>query len=194
MTVELRDRGLSVVGVDASPEMLALARAALGPETPLVLGVLPALPVTGTFDAAVSTLDGLNYLTTADLGPSLAAIAARLRPGGWLVFDLHAESTLDFACDNPLLAGEQDGTSFTLATAVDDATRAVRTVITLTAPDPADSFVEEHVQYVHSDDDVRLALDAAGLDLVQVTDEYTDSPLASGSLRATWVARRRATP
>ena len=81
-----------------------------------------------------------------------------------------------------------------LTTAVDDDTRAVRTVITLDAPDPADSFVEEHVQFVHSDDDVRRALDGAGLDLLEVTDEYTDSPLTSGALRATWVARRRVHP
>ena len=45
--------------------------------------------VEGVFDAAVCTFDGLNYLTPDELGLTMAAVAHRLRPAGWLVFDLH---------------------------------------------------------------------------------------------------------
>lgn len=192
MTTELVQRGLDVVGVDASPEMLERARALLGPAVRLEVAVLPDLPVAGPFDAAVSTLDGLNYLDLPDFAASLLAVHDRLRPGGWFVFDLHAEAALDLLRENPVLAGEQDGSRFVLTSTVDDATRACTTVIDFIAPDPAASFTESHVQYVHADDSVRAALAAAGLDLVRITDEYTDSSVTPSSLRATWVTRRPA--
>lgn len=190
MTAELVQRGLDVVGVDASPEMLERARGLLGPAVRLEIAVLPSLPVDEPFDAAVSTLDGLNYLDLPDFTASMVAVHDVLRPGGWFIFDLHAEAALDLMRENPVLSGEQDGSRFVLTSTVDDVTRACTTVIDFTAADPVASFTETHVQYVHSDDDVRAALDAAGLDVVRVTDEYTDSPVAEWSLRASWVTRR----
>src|SRR5436309_13391472 len=51
-TETLRDLGHSVVGVDASAEMLAVARAKL-PSERLALGTLEHLPIrTGAFDSA----------------------------------------------------------------------------------------------------------------------------------------------
>ena len=191
MTTELVQRGLDVVGVDASPEMLERARALLGPDVHLQVAVLPDLPVAGPFDAAVSTLDGLNYLDLPDFAASMVTVHALLRPGGWFVFDLHAEAALDLLRNNPVLEGEQDGSRFVLTSTVDDATRACTTVIDFVAPDPSASFTESHVQYVHADGEVRAALAAAGFEVLRVTDEDTDSPLAASSLRATWVARRQ---
>jgi hypothetical protein len=68
----------------------------------------------GMFDAVVSTFDGLNYLTPAELGPTLAAVGRRLRPGGWLVFDLRADAMLEFARSHPVVKGAADGKRFTI--------------------------------------------------------------------------------
>ena len=192
MTIQLRDRGYDVTGIDASPAMLARARDTLGPEADLRLAVLPDLPIEDTFDAAVSTLDGLNYLTLDDLRLTLAALAERIRRGGWLVFDIHTPAALRLLADNPLIAGEQDGSSFTLSSVVDEATGRCATTIMLDAPIPEQSFVEEHVQYVHPPADVHEALIDAGFTVVAVTDEYTDDPVTPQTLRSAWVARRDA--
>ncbi len=69
-----------VAGVDASSSMLARARELLGPDAVLVRETLPDLTIDGVFDAAVSTFDGLNYLTPAQLRATLAALVRRLRP------------------------------------------------------------------------------------------------------------------
>ena len=194
MTVELVNRGMTVVGIDASREMLDRAGTLLGDAVELHEVVLPDLPrsdaLAGPFDAAISTLDGLNYLTLPEFDQTVARVAERLRPGGWFVFDVHAEPAFDFMKENAELSGDDGGASFTLTTAVDAQTRACTTTIVLTAPDPADSFTETHVQYVHANADIAAALTAAGLEIVSITDEYTDEPLGPGSLRATWAARR----
>ncbi len=189
MAAELADRGMAVVGLDSSPAMLDLARSRLGPQVPLVEATLPALPVDGPFDAVVSTLDGLNYLTGPEFAATILAIARVLRPGGWLVFDIHAPAALDLMREHPVIAGEQDGSRFVLTSEVDDTAATCTTRIELSGPDQ--SFVEEHVQFFHADDLVRQSLAAAGLDVLAVTDEYSDAPLGETSLRATWVACRR---
>ena len=102
---ELTARGYRVVGVDASAAMLALARERLGPDVALSRITLPELTVEGVFDAAACTLDGLSYLDPADLRLTLAAVARRLRPGGWLVFDLHTDAMMDFTTREPRRRG-----------------------------------------------------------------------------------------
>lgn len=190
LTAELAERGYALVGVDASPEMLARARTLLGPDVLLTEATLPDLPVNGLFDAAVSTFDGLNYLTLDDLRQSLAAVATHLRPGGWLVFDIHTDLTLSFFLENPVVEGEQDGYRFVITNDVDPVTRTCVTDLDLTAPNPAESFSERHRQHLHSDEQVRSALAAAGFVDVTVVDEYTLTPASASTMRATWIARR----
>ena len=86
--------------------MLALARKRLGPEAALSRMTLPDLTIEGVFDAAVCTFDGFNYLTPDELGLTMAAVADRLRPAGWLVFDLHTDAMMDFTIANAVVAGE----------------------------------------------------------------------------------------
>lgn len=192
MTAELVARGLAVVGVDASPEMLARARVLLGPDVRLERHTLPDLPVDGPFDAAVSTFDGFNYLTLADLRTTFAALSRCLRAGGWLVFDAHTDAMLAFIDANPVIEGDDADRRFVLTTTADVTARRAETTIELTAPD--DSFTETHVQYFHSDADLRAALADAGFTVLAVRDEYSDAPADDTTLRATWIARRESAP
>jgi SAM-dependent methyltransferase len=152
---------------------------------------LPVLAVDGTFDAAVSTFDGLNYLTPADFAQALAVVAQSLRPGGWLIFDLHTEAMLGFTIANPVIKGEADGNSFVITSEVDVDQRICDARIQVTRARDSDTFIETHRQYFHTDLEVLAALDASGFDRVVVTDEYTEEPVGPGTLRASWVARRR---
>lgn len=191
LSAELVRQGFRVTGVDASADMLARAAAAVGPETPLVRAVLPDLPVTGSFDAAISTFDGLNYLTPDDFERSLAAIGERVRPGGWLAFDLHTDAVFRLLAENPLLEGEDAGHGFSIASEVDPEARTCVTTITLVPPEGGEPFRERHEQFVHSDAAVRAALRSAGFVDVRVVDEYSGRPATAQTLRATWLARRQ---
>jgi hypothetical protein len=170
--------------------MLDRARRLLGPDVALVAQTLPDLTVEGAFDAAVSTFDGLNYLTPAELRTSMVALSGRLRPGGWLVFDLHTDAMMAFTVSNPVVEGEADGQRFTITSEVDVRTRTCDTRIALTRSSDGDAFTEHHRQYFFSDDQVRGALADAGFAQVTVTEEYTDAPCDASTLRATWTARR----
>ena len=193
MTRELADRGYDVVGLDASAAMLARARDRLGPDAPLHRAVLPdlsCLPADRRFDAVVSTLDGLNYLTLPDLRQTLVGLADHLRPGGWLVFDVHAEGAVALLEQHPVITGTFGEATYTLLSDVDPATRRCSSTLDYRDPRPDSSFVEEHVQYLHTAQQIGDALTAAGFLILDVADEYSDAPATTDSVRATWTARR----
>jgi hypothetical protein len=162
--------------------MLDVARERLGPGAALHCSTLPALHLDGRFDAAVSIQDGFTYLTTPELRETLAAVASRLRPAGWLVFDLHTDAMLGFTVENPVVAG----TDFVITTTPDVPNRACDTTIEVTGPEP---FAERHRQYFHTDEDVRTALAEAGFRLEAVYEGHSGRPADASTLSAAWVSR-----
>jgi SAM-dependent methyltransferase len=190
MARELVALGYRVVGVDGSATMLARARRLLGPNVVLVQQTLPDLTVNGVFDAAISTFDGLNYLTPAQLRATIVALSRRLRTGGWLIFDLHTDTMMDFAESNPIIEGEGDGHDFAIASIVDVRARTCDTRIDVTRTSDGDTFTEHHRQYFFTHAQVEEALVDAGFGRLAVTDEYSHEPVDESTLRATWIARR----
>ena len=137
---------------------------------------LPDLTVEGVFDAAVCTFDGFNYLTPEELRLTMAAVADRLRPAGWLVFDLHTDAMMDFTISHGVVAGQAAENDFVISSVVDPSARTCDTKIVLTRPRDGDPFCERHRQYFHTDADVRASLQDAGFAVTAVSEEYTHQP------------------
>jgi SAM-dependent methyltransferase len=194
MSAELVALGYRVSGVDASAAMLARARRRLGADVPLTRATLPDLGTGAVVDAAVSTLDGLNYLTPDAFRATLAALSSRIRPGGWCVFDLHTDAMMAFAADYPVIAGAAGGRRFTITNVVDAGLRTCDSRIDVVDDRDGLSFSEHHLQHFFSDGEIRTALTDAGFAVLAVTEEYTDHAVGDATLRATWIARRRAEP
>ena len=95
LTVLLAEAGYEMIGADASPDMLSVARqkAEEAGVNPLFLcQSAEELDLYGTVDAAVSSLDSFNYLEPEALPEVLHRLFLFIRPGGILIFDV---KTLD---------------------------------------------------------------------------------------------------
>jgi SAM-dependent methyltransferase len=191
MASELIALGYRVVGVDASAAMLARARRLLGPDVVLIRETLPDLTIDAVFDAAVSTFDGLNYLTPAELSSTFLAVRERIRPDGWFVFDVHTDAMMEFTAAHPVVEGEADGKRFAIASVVDVRTRTCDSRIEVTRDGDDGGFSERHRQYFFTEAQITEALATAGFEVLAVADEYTHEPVDRSTLRATWTARRR---
>jgi len=191
LAVELAARGYRVTGVDASEAMLARARHLLGPHAALIRATLPDLPLEMTFDAATCTLDGFTYLAPAALAPTVEAIARVLRPGGWLVFDVHTDAMMALTSSRPVVSGEQEGHRFAILAEVDAEARLCDTRIDVTLDGAPTPFTEHHRQYFHRDADIRSALTDGGFEVVAIRDGYSDRPADESTLSATWIASLR---
>jgi SAM-dependent methyltransferase len=190
LAVELAALGYQVVGLDASEAMLARARRRLRPEVRLVRSTLPALAVTGEYDAAVCTFDGLNYLTLADLRSTFAALSLRIRPAGWLVFDVHTDAMMALTVSRPVVHGEEGEHRFVISSVVDTHTRTCDTRIEVVPLDGGGAFSEHHRQHFHRAADMRSSLVDAGFEVTAVRDGYSERPADASALSATWIARR----
>jgi hypothetical protein len=120
----------------------------------------------------------------------MAAVAGRLRPGGWLIFDLHTDRMMNFTISNPTVSGESAENHFVISSTVNPAARTCDTKIEVTRPRNGDPFSEQHRQYFHTSADVRASLQDANFTISAVSEEYTHKPVDASTLRATWTARR----
>ncbi|MDX6276609.1 MAG: hypothetical protein QOJ72_737 [Nocardioidaceae bacterium] len=92
VSAELLRRGYRVTGVDGSAGMLVYARLH-APNATLVHADVRAFTLDERVDGALCLSDSLNHLLSIDdLAQALRHVAAALRPGGWLLFDLNTEA------------------------------------------------------------------------------------------------------
>lgn len=93
LTVPLAERGIEMIGVDASADMLAEAQAkplAAGQPVLYLQQDMRQLDLYGTVSGAVCAMDGLNHLCrTADLAAVLERLGLFIEPDGLLVFDVN---------------------------------------------------------------------------------------------------------
>ena len=97
LTAELCRRGYEMIAADRSEEMLMEARekcAALSPAPLFICQSAQELDLFGTVDAALCSLDGINYLPPSDLGEVFRRLALFIRPGGLLIFDIKSPESL----------------------------------------------------------------------------------------------------
>ena len=97
LTVSLAKAGYEMIGADASPDMLSVARqkAEEAGVNPLFLcQSAEKLDLYGTVDAAVSSLDSFNYLEPESLPEVLHRLFLFIRPGGLLIFDIRSKEWL----------------------------------------------------------------------------------------------------
>jgi SAM-dependent methyltransferase len=160
----LDDSVISAVGVDAVPEMVEMARRRHGDRVELVVADMTRLPRLGTFDMAFCINDALNCLLTAEaVGAALRGIAANLRAGGVLVFDVNTPLAFRqyFAVDETT---EADGMRFEWRGRFDGA----RAVAELDVFDPAQDepvVRSVHIQQHHEADVIDRAVREAGLEV-----------------------------
>ena len=110
LTDVLSRRGYEMIAVDSSMEMLMEAQSkSAGLETPplFLCQDAAALDLYGTVDAAVCSLDGMNYIPPEDLPEVFRRLWLFVRPGGLLIFDIRTPEFLR-SLDGDVFVDEQE--------------------------------------------------------------------------------------
>lgn len=182
ITCLLAKRGYQVLATDISEEMLtqAAAKAAMLDRPPLFLRqAMPRLRLARPVDAAVSTLDSLNYLTVErDLRETFRHVRRWLKPGGLFLFDVNTPYKLR-RMDGQLYMDETEEAVCVWRTFFSEKRRICTYQVDLfrRRPDGAwDRSFEEHRERAWSEEELRKALDEAGFSSVRLTGDLTDKP------------------
>jgi len=93
LTHLLAARGYETLGVDSSPDMLSIAAQKLSGDClcppVFICQDMENLDLYGTVDAAVCSLDGINYVQPERLCAVFNRVHLFLEPGGVFIFDIH---------------------------------------------------------------------------------------------------------
>ncbi len=200
-TIPFAKRGYRVAGVDASPAMLAIARAKAAADNldiefaqqdmrrlePEALRTGPA------FDLVICLYDSLNYLTDPrELEAALPGFLRAVRPGGLFVFDINAARRLSLMTETSLFL-EGPGWSFIEQNDYDPATYLWQIKVTgfiRARGNLYRRFREVHRERSYSEREIRGMLRRVGFDLLAAYSAFGFEPAGSQAARIYFVAQR----
>jgi ubiquinone/menaquinone biosynthesis C-methylase UbiE len=110
-TFPLWQRGFTVAGLDASEEMLAVARPKM-PGVPFYEGRFTSLDIGTEFGLVTCVFDSLNNLTDErDLLTTFGRVREHLAPEGWFVFDANTRNGVADLWDEGVFEGQVETVS-----------------------------------------------------------------------------------
>lgn len=190
----LAERGYQVTATDGSEEMLtqAMAKASCleGPPPLFLHQTMPRLRLIQSVDAAVSTLDSLNYLTRKqDLRETFHRVHRWLRPGGQFIFDVNTPHKLR-RMNGQMYMDETEESFCVWRTFFSERTRVCTYQVDLfqLRPDGAwEREFEEHRERAWEAEELRQYLAEAGFARVSITGDLSMRPPAADEDR--WIVR-----
>lgn len=166
LTNVLSRRGYEMIAVDSSVEMLMEAQAkSAGLETPplFLCQDAVALDLYGTVDAAVCSLDGMNYIPPEDLPEVFRRLRLFVRPGGLLIFDIRTPDFLR-SLDGDVFVDEQEDVLCLWRADFEEELPAIIYGMDIFSRQGRlwQRESEEHVEYAHEPAALRTLLEQAG--------------------------------
>ncbi len=192
LCAELVRRGVDVVGVDASAEMLAKAAEKL-PNALWLCQDMRELDLYGTVDAAVCSLDSLNHLCrTADVRRVFQRARLFVEPGGLLIFDVNTPYKHREVLADRSFVMEEENVVCVWRNRYLPRSGEVEMLLDFFAED-ADGRYERYMDTVreraYSERTLRRLLAETGWEVLAVYEDMTELPPRQDSQRTVWVAR-----
>ena len=190
----LAQKGYQVTATDGSEEMLTQAMqkaAALEGRPPLFLHqTMPRLRLLEPVDAAVSTLDSLNYLTREkDIRETFCRVYRWLKPGGQFIFDVNTPYKLR-RMDGQMYMDETEDSFCVWRTFFSERTQVCTYQVDLfraRADGAWDRDFEEHRERAWAEEELRTYLTDAGFSDIRLTGDLTLRPPKAEEDR--WIIR-----
>lgn len=181
LTWLLAERGYEMIAADASPDMLmqAASKAAEVSVPPLFLCQdASALDLYGTVDAAVCSLDSMNYIPESELPEVFHRLHLFVRPGGLLIFDIKTPEWFR-SVDGSVSVDETEDMLCLWRAEFDTEENAICYGMDIFSKSGSlwrrDS--EEHIEYAHSPERLAELLEIAGFENVRLC---CDCPQSDG--------------
>ena len=179
LTGLLARRGYEMIAADASSDMLMEARekSAALPVPPLFLCQSAAeLDLYGTVDAAVCSLDGLDYIPPAELPEVFRRLHLFLRPGGLFIFDVRTPRSFR-ELDGEVFVDEAEDLLCLWRADFDEAEDTMTYGMDIFSREGAlwRREGEEHTEYAHDPDALRQLLEDAGFTAVTLCPDCPQS-------------------
>ena len=178
LTGLMAKNGYDMTGTDASTEMLSVARDKHGDDGILFLNQqMEELDLYGTVDAAICSLDGMNYAVPENLDEIFRRIFLFLEPEGMFVFDINSPKCL-MELDGEMFVDEDDSVYCVWRAEFDSSEMCCFYGMDIFEKQGHmwQRYAEEHVEYAHTPDELCGKLSGAGFTDIRVYGDRTLNP------------------
>lgn len=178
LTTVLAQRGYDMIGIDASCDMLSVARQK-NSDILYLCQDMRALELSCKVDAAVCTTDSLNYLTNpCDLELVFKLVKKYLNQGAPFIFDMNSLYKLEHIIGNNTFTYDDGKVFYVWENQWDSEARTCEFFLNFFVKQKDGlyrRFDETHIQRAYSIDQVKQCLQRAGFCKIYVYDGYTKS-------------------
>ena len=195
VTEYLAKAGYDMIGIDNSEDMLTEAmnkRYDSGLDILYLCQDMRELELYGTVAAAVSICDSMNYIIEYnDLVNVFKLVNNYLDPKGIFIFDLNTIHKYETMGDSTIAENREDG-SFIWENSYYPDKKINQYDLTIFARDEDDrytKFEETHLQRGYTIEEIKSALEEAGLTFIQSFSAFTKNPISETDERIYVIAR-----
>lgn len=188
--IKLKRHGYNVCGIDASIDMLDIAREKARKEgliTPFLCQDMREFEVHKPVDAITCFCDGVNYLEEIqDVMEMLTACHAQLKPGGLLLFDLSSEYKLQYKLNNQVFSENEEDLVFIWTNIYDKEEKTCQMDLTwFVKKENGDykRYDETHFQYAYNTKDIQDLMIKVGFGQINCYDNFSLNPVNEKSER-----------
>lgn len=194
--------GYDMIGIDSSPDMLDVARAASCPDADAkqheilyLLQDMREFELYGTVAAVVSVCDCINYITEPEeLLQVFRLVNNYLDPQGVFIFDFHPEGYYREVLGDNIFAEDREDMSFIWENEYDMESHINLYELSFFvrgADGRYDKYREIHQQRGYALDEMQALIEASGLQFIAMYDALTKEPAGKDCERVYVVAREQ---
>lgn len=191
-------KGIDVIGIDGSEEMLMVAReSAMEQELDILylLQDMSAFELYGTVDVIYSACDSINYLLEEDkVLNTFKWVNNYLEKGGLFIFDLNTPYKYKTILNEKVFAEQTEDAAYIWENYYDEAQEINEYSVTFFIEDEDGKYIraeEVHHQRAYTVERIKALLEEAGMELVGVYDDYTKAAYHEASERVTFIAKEK---
>lgn len=196
ITEILARAGYDMIGIDNSIEMLDVAREKLGNSNLEILYLcqdMREMELYGTVHGIVSICDSINYITDIEeLKQVFRLVNNYLEPQGLFIFDMNTEYKYKHILGEQTIAEDREDKSFIWDNFYDEETKINEYHLSIFLQEEEDlyrKYEEFHYQRAYTLQEVKEALEEAGMEFVTAYEAFTEHEPTKTSERIYIVAR-----
>lgn len=195
-SLEFAKQNIQVIGVDASADMLSIARekaAEAGADILFLNQAAEELELYGTVDGAICCLDSLNHITDYKaLQKAIAKISLFLEPERLFIFDVNTEYKHSKILANNSFVKEAEGVFCVWQNEYREKVKTTDITVDVFCDNGGEyrRFTENFKERAYTENELQKALSAAGLEILAVLEELTLSEPKPDTQRVIYVTKK----
>ncbi|PLW79744.1 hypothetical protein C0585_06175 [Candidatus Woesearchaeota archaeon] len=184
------EQSFNCTGSDVSPEMVEMGKSKV--KCDVFVKNIRKLDFKKKFDVILSLYDSLNNLKENELKKAFESVYNQLSKEGIFIFDLLTLKSMKEMNNYQIQAGHVEDYSYIWENLYTTGVwHWTFTTFIPTKKGVYEKHVEEHKEYFHSVDDVKMLLKKIGFELVDLHDTYTMKKINDETDRINFIARKK---